>query len=172
MSVSKELTLDQFKRYLHGLPEALEKAAVRGIRTGAARAVDIARQAGDEAPPASDHGSKGAFDTGKYRRGWRARHIEGGAEVGNYSGHADIIERGRQKRSKRPPLAVIARWAERRLGLSKRDAKLAAFPIARAIDFRGLLGRFPLKRATPEIIRVVMEEVRRAVGEALRGGHE
>lgn len=169
------MTLKQLNKYLRGIPKALEKAMVRGIQVGAERAISIAVEAGDKAVPASPNGSEGAFDTGLYRRSWKTKKQKDGAILYNSSKQSDIIERGRRPGRRMPPLRVAEQWARRRLGLSPKEAKLAAYPIARAIGKRGLLARRVLAKATPDIIGVVMTEVRAEVRKALRavpGGGE
>lgn len=171
MSTSRPMTLREFRSYVKELPRELENAVVRGIQAGALRGVALAVSAGDNAVPASEYGSKGAFDTGSYRRGWRARNVRDGAVVENVSKQADIIERGRRPGRRPPPSSIIIPWAKRRLGLSAKEAKRAAYPIAMAIGRRGLRARRVLELATPEIVRVVIEEVKREVALALSGGH-
>lgn len=60
-----------------------------------------------------------------------------------------------------PPSQAIARWAQRRLGLSEADAKAAAFLIARAIARRGLRGRQILSGSIGELRQMVNEEILR-----------
>ena len=169
MSVAAEMTVKQLHRYLKGLPKALRKEVVRGIRVGAQRAVAIAQAAGDTAPAASDRGSQGAIDTGRYRRSWRVRNVPDGAIVMNVAPYADIIERGRRAGRKMPPNKVMIKFAQRKLGLSLKEAKRAAFPIARAIKRRGLRPRRVLKDSTQKMIAVVLEEVHAAIAKALKG---
>lgn len=158
---SAPMTLGELHRYLTGLPKALEKSVVRGIRAGAERALPIAVAAGD---------AKGVFDTGEYRRKWKTRNLSDGASIDNTSGHGDIIEKGRRKGRRQPPSKVVARWAERKLGLSPEEAKRAAYPIARAIARRGIAGRHVVRDVMPDIIKVVLDEVKSAISSALKGG--
>lgn len=158
---SAPMTLRELQRYLTALPKALEKSVVRGIRTGAERALPLAVSAGD---------AKGVFDTGEYRRKWKTRNLNDGASIDNTSGHGDIIEKGRRKGRRMPPRRVISRWAERKLGLSPEEAKRAAYPIARAIARRGIPGRHVVRDMMPEIIKVVLDEVKAAISQALHSG--
>ena len=97
------------------------------------------------APPASAKGGIGAVDTGNYLRGWQVTRavIDGarGVLITNSAAYMAVIERGRRAGSTRPPIAVIAQWAQRKLGLPLEVAKKAAFPIANAIKRRGLYAR-------------------------------
>ena len=169
MSVSAPMTLHGFKRYLAGLPKALNGAVVRGIQTGVVRSIAIAVAATDAAPPASQNGGTGAVDTGNYRRSWRATNLSDGAVLGNAAGYSPIIEDGRRAGAKMPPKQVAIDIARRKMGLSQREAELAWFPIARAIARRGLRPRHVLTNAIPELVRVGLEEVKGAVAAALRG---
>lgn len=162
--------LKDLKEFLRKLPRELNEAAVRGIRAGAQRAIAIAVAAGDAALPASEHGGKGAFDTGEYRRSWKVHNIEGGADLNNVSRQAPIIELGRRPGRRPPPVKVIERYAVRKLGLSDKEAKLAAYPMAMAIAKRGLRARHVLRLALGDIAKVVLAEVNREVSVALRGG--
>lgn len=170
MSVGVEMTVKQLHKYLKGLPKALRQSVVKGIRVGANRAIAIAQAAGDNAPPASDNGKRGAFDTGNYRRRWRVINVSDGALLVNTAAYANIIRRGRRPGRRMPPLKVIQKFAERRLGLSKKEAKRAAFPIARAIARRGLRARNVPDSVEPKIVEVVLEEVKRSISQALKSG--
>lgn len=99
----------------------------------------------DNAPAASARGAKGAVDTGNYRRNWKVSKatINGirGVLISNAAAYMAVIEMGRGIGKRPPPTDVIARWAERRLGLPYKEARRAAWPIARAIGRRGLYAR-------------------------------
>lgn len=162
------LTVDELVAYVRGMAvKTFRAAAERGIRRGAMRALPVLQRAGDNAPPASVGGSVGANHTGTYRRSWRTASIPGGARLFNLARYADVIERGRRRGSAMPPLAAVERWAKLKLHLSKDEARRAAFPIARAIARRGLRGRYVMRRAKPEVTRVVVDEMRREVRRAL-----
>jgi hypothetical protein len=168
--ISKPMTLKEFSSYLVKLPKNLDKEITKGIQIGAKRAVGVAIRAGDKAPPASDHGKQGAFNTGAYRRGWRSENTTDGAIIANHVPYADVIEGGRHAGAKAPPQKALIPWIQKKLGLSAKEAKMAAFPIARAIARRGLKARNVLADASPMIIKVVLDEVKQAVAKALRGG--
>lgn len=168
--VGRSYTPRQFAEFTRGLPKKLNAAVITGIRNGSQQALTVVAQAGNKAPPASPHGKKGAFDTGAYFRGWKVTHLPNGARVYNATAYADIIERGRRRGRRPPPSKAIELWARRRLGLSAKEAKAAAFPIARAIGRRGLKGRRVLASAKLPMMKVVMAEVRREVRKALSGG--
>ena len=98
-----------------------------------------------KAPYASANGGIGAVDTGKYLRSWKVSKatLDGirGVLITNSAAYMAVIERGRGLGKRPPPVDVIARWAQRRLGLPYKEARRAAWPIARAIGRRGLYAR-------------------------------
>lgn len=161
-------TLDDFRHYLKKLPKQMEAAAIRGIHVGAQRAIGILIHAGDTAPPASDNGKPGAFNTGGYRGGWKAELLADGAVLRNIKAYADVIEGGRRAGAKAPPRKAIELWAMRKLGLSAEEAKLAAYPIQRAIAKRGLKPRLVMGNAQAQIVEVVIEEMRAEVAKDLK----
>lgn len=160
MAVVK-ISMAQWPAYLRKLGERSRAAAMRGVVSGAQRCIPILQQRTEKAPPASPKGSVGAFNTGNYRGRWRVRTLENGAAVFNDASYAGIIDEGRRPFKDMPPLRVIQRWAQRRLGLSEKEAKKAAFPIAAAIQARGLDARRVLSGATDELKKVVIEEIER-----------
>lgn len=163
------LTLAQLSAYVRGMSvKGFRAAAEAGIRRGAMRALPILQRSGDTAPPASPDGRVGAFNTGAYRRAWKAAGISGGARIFNAKPYAPVIEKGRKRGSRFPPLAAVERWAYLRLKLSKEEAHAAAFPIARAIARRGLKGRKVMKRARPDVHKVVVAEMIASVRRAMR----
>lgn len=109
------------------------------------RAKEIVKDQTENAPPASANGGIGAVDTRKYYRKWRVRRarLNGsrGVLITNAAHYMAVIELGRRAGSRMPPVDVIRQWAQRRLGLPYKEAKRAAWPIARAIGRRGLQAR-------------------------------
>jgi hypothetical protein len=129
------------------------------------------------APPANPHGvgTGGAFNYGSYLRAWKAAgdygqlkgSNEDAAVLFNNSKYAGVIELGRRI-GKLPPLKMIARWAQRRLALSPKDAQRAAWPIAHAIKKRGLAGRHVMGGAIPTLGQFFLEEMVHSLDIALR----
>lgn len=153
-----------FQRMAAESPQAIR----RGLLSAAAQMVPIMVRATDNAPPASARGSKGAVNTGDYRRRWTAHpdNQKGvdGVLVGNSAPQAGVIEYGRRPGARRPPVESIARWAQRKLGLAYPEARGIAFAMARNIGKRGLRPRrvltsfgtkFKLRQA---LIRDVLHE--------------
>ena len=68
-----------------------------------------------------------------------------------------------------PPLEMIMRWAQRRFGISEREARARAFLIARAIQARGIRARLVMTNGVSEMTRVVGEEQERELNAAMGG---
>lgn len=161
MSTTIHMRLDQLAPSYRNLPAKQKRAVMTGALRGAVRAVSTLQKAASAAPPASDKGSYGAVNTGHYKRSWRAERTPSGARVYNLAGYAGVIELGRRAGRKLPPLEQVARWAQRKMGLSEKDARAAAFPIARAIAKRGLRGRKVMASSISNITKGFLEEVRK-----------
>lgn len=173
MTVSRKMTLKDFRQYVKKLKSTLtgaESVVVKGIHSGVMRSLSIVHKSVDNAPPASDNGKIGAFDTGGYKLRWHWYLTRTGGGLRNSHPAADVIERGRRRNRKRPPLKVIKAWSRRRLGLSEAEAETAKYAIANAIAKRGLRGRKVLTNSTThdKITKAVMDEVRAEVRAALR----
>lgn len=147
-------------------------AAKRGALRGALRAVSTLQRATGLAPPANPNriGVGGAVNTAHYKRSWKAEQLPDGARVHNSAPYAAVIEHGRREGSAFPPLKEIERWAQRRMGLNAKEAKAAAYPIARAIAKRGLLARKVMGNAQAEIEKGFLEEVRKELERELVRG--
>lgn len=133
--------------------------AMRGLRSGAQRALPILHRATENAPKASENGSIGAVNTGRYRRAWKTAEVTRGVRVFNTERYAPVIESGRRRNARRPPRDAIVRWAMQKRGMSRREAERAAFAIARSIGSRGLRARKVLKNSLPDIKDAVIDEV-------------
>lgn len=159
---------DWYRRLGKSLPAAARRGAIRG----ALRAVQTLQKATGTAPPANPNGVGvgGAVNTGYYKRAWKHEALPDGARVYNAAPYAGVIEHGRRI-GRTPPLDAIQDWAQRRLGLSRKEAKRAAFPIARAIAKRGLVARKVLENSLPGIEKDFIAEVQKELETTfLRGG--
>lgn len=164
-------SLSDYAKWAGKLGAGFMGAIQRGTVSGAARCITVVQRATREAKPANPRGVGvgGAVNTGGYLAGWRSTALAPiGAAVFNGKLHAAIIEEGRRPGGFFPPRDVIMRWAQRRLGLSEVDAKRAAWPIARAIQRRGLLPRKVMEGAVPEMVDVVQEEQVRELDAAMQ----
>lgn len=143
-------------------------AVKRGLLAGAMRCIQELQRSTEQAPPASPGGKIGAVNTGEYRRRWKAAPTDKGARVYNDSVQAGPIEKGRRPGTM-PPLDAIEKWALRRLHLTPKEAKKAAYPIAKAIKARGLMPRRVLTNAVTQarMKKIVHEEVQREVTKEL-----
>lgn len=128
----------------------LERAAMNAAQRGAAEAVRLTDAAG-------------LVDVGTYKRSFLVRRTANGAEITNRSPHAGVIEYGRRKGSRPPPVAVIELWARRKLRLPPAEARRAAFAIARNIGRRGLRPHFIMRRAARAAQGWFRDEIRVAL---------
>jgi hypothetical protein len=162
--------LSEYPGYLAKLGQVrLTTAAKRGALSAALRAVSMMQTKTDHAP-SSDPGGKGtggAFNTGRFKASWKGSPADDGAFLFNEAPYAGVIEYGRRPGARMPPLAPIAQWAQRRLGLSEGDARAAAYLIARAIARRGLKARMILNASIKELGDMAAEEISREFGKEL-----
>ena len=165
----------QFARYHKRLAREFKPTLLRGIRAGAARCIPYLVQRTRKAPPANPAGigRGGAVNTGEFIRAWRWITLPNGARLLNDRPYGPVIEKGRRRRSKPPPVAAIGAWMRRRLKVRMStakgkagDARRAAFwqrawAISRAIGRRGLLPRLILTAyyAQKKIAAMVHQEV-------------
>lgn len=149
------MDMKQFAASRRRLAERFMPAVERGLAVGGERCVSILQRVTDD---------KRIVNLGGYKRGWASLPIRHGVRVFNHAPYAAVIEEGRRRGARMPPLDPIARWFQRKRSVSETEARGAAYPIARAIGERGLPAHHVLRGALPALIRAVMVEI----GEALR----
>ncbi len=98
-------------------------------------------------------------DRGTYKRTWYIEDTEEGATLYNNSPHAPVIEAGRRKGAKMPPVNLIAAWVRRKGIASGPEALGVAFVIARSISKRGQQGKWILKKSQIILDPLVLEAV-------------
>lgn len=157
------MNAQEFARYHRRLAEQFKPTLLKGIRSGAQRAIAYLQTQTRLAPPANPKGigTGGAVNTGRFLGGWRSKAIPEGAVITNDRPYGPIVERGRRQGAKMPPAADIIAWIQRRLGKSREEAIALRFVISRAISRRGLLGRFIMtsNTAQAEIAKLVQAEM-------------
>lgn len=170
-----KIDMKQFVEQTKRMTEELIPTAIEGAYLAALRGVDIMQRRTREAPPANPagKGSGGAVDRGAsgFLGRWKAEQLSYGARTYNDSPYGPVIEHGRAAGKKPPPSDVIARWLQRRLGMSESEARSAAFPVARAIGKRGLVGRKIAAGGQEEISEAAIEEIEKAIRDKF-GGEE
>lgn len=118
----------EFAAYHQRLAAEFRPAVLRGVYSGAQRAVAYLVQRTRAAPPANPAGigQGGAVNTGAFIRRWKAIRLPDGAELVNDSPYAGIVDPdadyGRRPGSKFPPKADLIAWIKRRL-LTKAPTK-------------------------------------------------
>lgn len=156
------------------MAKALEGKVAAGIVSASQRARVIMRDQTILAPPANPagKGTGGAVNTGFYLRAWKADALvpQRAVHIYNQAPYAGVIEYGRRAGARTPPREVIARWAQRKLGLPYKEAWRAAYPIMRAIARRGLRDRKVLfgDSTQTRLREMFLEEILREVGSDLR----
>lgn len=158
------MPLATYVRKFSRWPRVNERAAYRSLLEVAEMAKLTLESATRAAPPASTGGSTGAIATGKYLRAWRTKRMRRanamGVLISNSTKQAWFVEFGRFPSHKMPPISAIAKWAQVKFGMSYREAKRVAWPIAKAIAKRGLKPRHVLTSdRTKMTLAFYMEEI-------------
>lgn len=173
MATTLKIDIKDYPGFYKKLGPRMLVAAKRGALRGGMRAVTTLHKATRDAGPANPQGvgTGGAFNTGEFNRAWKAEGTDYGARVYNDRPYAGVIEGGRRPGSRFPPMKLVARWAQRRLGLSEKEAARAAYPIAKAIAKRGLKGRKVMLNSLPQIYKDFRVELEKELDrEMLKAG--
>lgn len=144
---------------------------LRKLGAGAQRAFHTGLQAGGQHVVAEMQrrtAAAGVFNLGGYRRGWKFSIQDGALWVFNDAPYSGVIEEGRRRGARMPPPDVIMKWARRKLMLSPKEAKAAAFPLARAISEKGIKGKHLLRAAMPTLTQMVLTDVTAALKRAIK----
>ena len=165
--MTQVFTTGEWARWMGSLGRRADAAGQHGLAVASRRVHPVLNKATNHAIKASDNGTEGAVNSRTYRRAWQTEVTPGRLAVFNRSSYAGIIEYGRRPGSRMPPREAVARWAQRKLGLSEADARAAAFVMARAIAKRGLRARRVLGGAEAEMGVIVRDEITKALSAAL-----
>ena len=128
------LSSKEFAAYHARLAAQLRPTIIRGVHSGAARAVGFLVARTRAAPPANPGGvgSGGAVNTGGFIRRWKSVRLPDGAELVNDSPYAGIVDPdaqyGRRPGSKFPPKEALIAWIKRRLLTRPPQKKRRAAP--------------------------------------------
>lgn len=157
----RRVTLHQFLGRLRKLPEDLEDAVTKGLRSAAARGVGFVVEEIENAKPYP------AVDRGELRSSARVEMVEGGARIEVDAPHAAIIEYG--TRPFRPPVEPLAEWALRKgIADDEDEAMEIAWAIASKFAAEGIFPRGYFAKAMQRTFDIVAEEV---AAELRRIGH-
>lgn len=154
------LTLPEWALYMSKLGKEFGPAARRGLRRGALESLSIVQRRTSEL---------NAVNLGILKRGWKVEHGVDVSLLYNTQLYASVVEYGRRAGSRMPPIQPIAEWARRRLGLSSKEARAAAFGIAASIKRRGIKGRFLMGGALNQFKDAVRRGVVAELEKALKG---
>jgi len=150
------VTIDQFAHDIGKLPEKLETAIIRGLRSAAARGVTEVVQAMHATTPHPPN------DTGELMRSVEHSALPRGGRVAVDAPHAAVMENG--ARPFRPPLAPLVHWAKRKFGVNDKEAKRIARAVQRKIATTGIAPRGYFRRAMRNIRKLVPIEVESELG--------
>ncbi|MHC1726501.1 MAG: hypothetical protein AB9866_10905 [Syntrophobacteraceae bacterium] len=155
MELSFDVNVAQLQKLAEKFPEVTALEMRAGLRIIAARAEKVMvektpRGVGAQGGLAgSIHGEVTA-----YGQGWAAR-------IGTPLEYGQVIELGRRPGQRMPPVAPIALWAVRKLGVPQADARSVAYVIARKIAIKGFPGKFMARNTLKELETWIIEELGR-----------
>ncbi len=109
--------------------------------------------------------------TGTTRRGYQQQVVTYGnvttTRVASNQASAAVAERGRRRGAKMPPVRALIPWVKKRWGLEGKEARRAAYVLARKIAREGIPARPVLKPALrnsrPAIRRIFVARIREAL---------
>lgn len=78
--------------------------------------------------------------------------------VGTPLEYGEVVEFGRRPGKRMPPVAPIALWAQRKLGVSADEAESVGFAIARKIAIHGFEGKHMFGKAWEELDNWAMQQ--------------
>lgn len=155
-----KVNMNQWAKHLEELGERFMPAMQRGAMAGAARCIPILHTATINARPASPRGGVGAFDTGLYKAAWRSGPVTNGARVFNTRPYSPVIEGGRRASPMgREGIRNLQAWAKRKLKLSDKEARDAAWAIAKTQEKRPLEARRVMNDVERKMIKTVEAEI-------------
>jgi len=158
-----KMDMRQWNGYMQKLGARYMDAARRGLVSGAMRCIPYLQTRTSQAKAASPRGTTGALDTGLYKAAWRSASVHNGSKVFNMRSYAAVIEKGRRRRKKvgRAGRVNLEAWAKRKLKLNDKEARSAAFAIAKKIEQRGLDAREVMMGDEKRLVKLVEEEMLR-----------
>lgn len=154
--MTTRLTLDQFIGVVGGLPDKLEKAGIRAMRSSAMRLQGVVVE---EIEATSPHPP---VDTGELRQSVSYDRLPDGAAVSVDAPHAPFMEHGTRPHT--PPLGPLLEWASRK---GFEDPAAVARAVQRKIAARGIEPRHFFSRSMQRARAIIFEEIRREFRGAL-----
>jgi hypothetical protein len=159
-TVTINMTLAEWSRYMARLGSRFYPAAVRGAQSGALRCIGIMQRRTDFAPPATDGFPPGAVDTGQYKASWQSAPLSNGASVFNSRGYSAVIDYGRRAAAVgKSGIKNLEGWAKRKLGLSGDAATSAAYAIAQTLKDKPLRARKVMSGGVDEMTKAVQDDI-------------
>lgn len=127
------VTFAQFAEIVADLPEELEAAVIRGLRSAALRGVGFVTEEIDRASPYPP------VNFGVLRQSTHRALLPKGAQVFNDAPHFPFMEYG--TRPHMPPVAPLITWAARKFGADDLEAEAIAWAVAKKIAKEGIAPR-------------------------------
>jgi len=160
----------QWAAYMNRLGQSFMPAMLRGLQVGVQhRCRDHMIYRTSMAPPASDRGSPGAVNYGTYKAAWKSILTATGAILLNDMAYSGVIEFGRRASPvSRAGRVSLARWAQRKLGLSPEEAVAASYALAQSLAKRPLRGRRVMTDGLDEMTKMVVDEITHELDVELR----
>lgn len=128
--IGGHLTLSQFADVLDDLPDELETAAIRGVRSAALRAVGFIVEEIDNGKPYPP------VNTGALRQSIKWSPLPKGAAVFSDAPHFPFMEYG--TRPHMPPVEPLVVWATRKFQVGEKEARAIAWAVAIKISREGI----------------------------------
>ncbi len=147
----KTLTFKQYMRKIGDLPEEMEGAIIKGLRSASARGVSAVVESINTTSPHP------AVDTGQLGRSVESSDIPRGGRLAVDAPHAAVVEDG--ARPFWPPLQPLVDWAQRKFGVDEDEAEEIARNVQRKIATFGIEPRHYFRRAMVSVRKFVPIEV-------------
>ncbi len=145
------LSLEHFAKKVGEIPEEMEGAVIRGLRSAAHHGVgEVVRSIATTSPHP-------AIDTGALGRSVEAIDTPRGGDIIVDAPHAAPIENG--SRPFWPPLQPLIDWSMRKFGVSEKEAEGIARAVQRKIAEEGIEPRHYFRRAMRRVRKIVPIEV-------------
>lgn len=171
------LSSREFAAYHARLAQQFRPAILRGVHSGAARAVGYLVQRTRQAPPANPAGigSGGAVNSGAFMRRWKAIKLPDGAEITNDSPYAGNVDPdgqyGRRPGSKFPPKQPLIEWIKRKILVRPKAPRKKQKPRGTSDQQREAADKARVKKAIGAFLREPkLGPKRRPAAKPKRGG--
>lgn len=152
------MNFGEFADWVANYGKGFGDACARGIRKAAPKIIRELKAAARRVRPKLQN-------TEAFINGWKSYDIPDGVAVFNATPEAVWIERGRTAGPVNGEgIAALAEWAQRVLGLDEKEAKSAAFAIAKKLEEEGYKPRHFLHRRLPKLKYILLQTIASELG--------